>query len=797
MSKPDLFTVASPIGKQRIDDSGAPVGVVRMDVSKSYSGIGELLQKYINHSDLEAWEKIKTKIDYTFEKLGFALEPLEAETGFSKPIKAGIARGQRLLFKPNLVNPACIDPETHGPDTGRTACTEWPFIAALMRWFHDMLGISYHQMSLGEAGTCMAAAAGYYSKINPQRRLITPEAAIEGKIGEFYCGWGFYFARRYLAESLGPNRVDDPMKGYAESVAGTYIPPGQAPDRLMVYDLNRIFDDATKGREVEVPGGVNFKSITLHKAVVGGNPYDPNDSKAYPGCILVNVPKFKVHAITLFTNVLKNLGIGLYPMQSAKQGGFNWDYSSPQTAFPGMKARVPHHVWVSEVDPGNGVPKRDDTGKYLVRKTGGINATMIDILQAVKSQGTFMIHVVDGIETINLDHQGVLPGIKEPEGMVFAGIDPVAMDLLCARYMFSNVPIKEALEVGLEDGAGGRFPQKIPLPTLDGTNIITRSGYDCPLSRDHFFAGAEKSGLGVRKYYVVGKDALTDRPLASIQGHLGTEGDGVFSDLVTKTLFYDVFKIPWDMQKTVFHYFSAVDKVSGSSLKREFLEAFDEDGDGIVTYDNFGEKGYLDFALHSGGDSVSEMGMSPLGYLKGIFIQRSKMLKSGDPSWNPGGHDIFREVTYGAASFMAYKMSEMGLESPDPFAANVIWGKGKWPSFKLARFVYLGVQLYGMQFPFKMGFPSLYGAAFRYADLTQNDGGHAGKSRNRPDPEALMRYSTGVKNGEIAPLNFTFYMPAGYDILGGLKVPNVEITSDPAKIFTASFLDGKEIWKGM
>jgi hypothetical protein len=227
------------------------------------------------------------------------------------------------------------------------------------------------------------------------------------------------------------------------------------------------------------------------------------------------------------------------------------------------------------------------------------------------------------------------------------------------------------------------------------------------------------------------------------------------------------------------------------------LEAFDEDGDGIVTYDNFGKKGYLDFALHSAGDMVSEMGMSLLGYLKGGFIQRSKMIKLSDPSWNPGNHDIFREVAYGAASFTAYKMSEMGLESPDPFAANLIWGKGKWPSFKLARFVYLGVQLYGMQFPFKMGFPSLYGAVFRYADLTQNDGGHAGKNRNRPDAEALMRYMTGVKSGEIARLNFTFYIPAGYDTLGGFKVPNVEITSDPEKILTVSFLDGKETWNGM
>ena len=75
-----------------------------------------------------------------------------------------------------------------------------------------------------------------------------------------------------------------------------------------------------------------------------------------------------------------------------------------------------------------------------------------------------MIHVVDAIEAINLDHQGMLPGLKEPEGLVFAGIDPVAADLLCARYLFSNVPLQEALAAGLEDGHGGKFPQRVPVP---------------------------------------------------------------------------------------------------------------------------------------------------------------------------------------------------------------------------------------------------------------------------------------------------------------------------------------------
>jgi len=315
----------------------------------------------------------------------------------------------------------------------------------------------------------------------------------------------------------------------------------------MVYDLNRIFDDPTKGREVEVPDGVNFKSITLHKAIVGGDPEDPEDLKAYPGCILINVPKFKVHAITLFTNIIKNLGIGLYPMQSAKAGDHKWDYSVPYTPIPGMKGGIPHEVWVPEIDLETGLPKKDTAGNYIVNKTGGITATMIDIIKAVSNQGIFMIHIVDGVEAINLDHMGSPMGQREPEGMVFAGLDPVATDLLCARYMFSNVPIKEAMESGLDDGNDGRFPQEVPIPAVEGKDIITKMGLDCPLSRDICFKKAEERGLGQRKYYVVGRDRVTDSPLVTMQGHLGMIKDGVFSDLVTKTLFFSLHSMMYSV----------------------------------------------------------------------------------------------------------------------------------------------------------------------------------------------------------------------------------------------------------
>lgn len=786
------MVVDSPIGKQQVDSTGSPIGVVRMDVDKSYAGVGELLQDFINNSDQESWEKIRTKIDYTYENLDFALAPLEKETGLSSEIKSRLKRGQKLFFKPNLVVPQVIYPQIHGPGPQSTTCTEWPFIAALMRWFHDKMGIRYHQMALGEAATAMPALASHYTRLNPEGKIITTEATLEGKSGTFYGGWGFYFVRKYLAETPASGKNDNPMNGYAESVTGTYIPPGQVSDKLMIYDLNRIFDDETKGREVEVPDGINYKSITLHKVVVGGNPEDPEDLEMYPGCILVNVPKFKVHAITIFTNIIKNLGIGLYPMQSSKAGGHKWDYSVPHTPVPGMKGGIPHEVWVPELDTETGLTKRDASDNYIVNKTGGITATMIDIIKAVSNQGTFMIHIVDGIEAINLDHTGTAAAVRVPEGMVFAGLDPVATDLLCARYMFSNVPIKEALATELDDGTGGCFPQAVPIPVIEDNNIITRMDYDCPLSRNICFKKAEERGLGQRKYSVVGHDAIADAPLVSLEGHLGIVKEGIFSDLVTETLYYDMFKMPWDLQKTSFSYMEVIDQLTGSSLKKEFLEALDENGDGILDYEEFGKKGAWGALLYAAGNSFSMMS-EEFGTLKsGIYT--SIIFKNSDPKLNPHAHDIFKELQIATTVLAAFQMSQMEIEAPDPFMPDLTFGKGKWPSFQLADFFKIGMSLFGNGFPESISFPSLYSSAFFYADLIQNNGRFVGKNLIEPDPEVIDRYISAVLSGKEKPLDFTFFVPSGYDELSGKKVPNIEVTEDPVKIFTVSFAGGKEIW---
>jgi len=793
LSGKELF-IESPLGKRLPDSEGAPVGVVRLDPEKSYAGVGALLQQVIDESSQEAWDSIKARIDYTFESLEFALAPLRREPGFEENLKRRLRRGQKMLFKPNLVGPFNIDVQTHGPGMGSTTCTEWPFIAALMRWFHERMGVRYHQMAIGEAATALSAAAGLLTKMNPAGAAVTPEAVIEGRSGAFYGGWGFYFVRKYLAECAGFDPADDPMQGFDASVSGAYTPPGLGDQALRVYDLNRIYDDPRKGREVDVPGGVNYQAITLHKAIVGGDPADPEDRRAYPGCILVNVPKLKVHCYTLLTGVIKNLGIGLYPMQYSKAGDCCWDYSNPHQSIPGMKGGIPHEIWVADVDYETGLPKMDASRKPIVRKTGGISATMIDIIKAVQNQDIFMIHVVDAIEATNLDHMGSDMAIKEPEGMVFAGLDPVATDQLCARYLFTNVPLKEALAVEMDDGDGGRFPQAVPVPVLEGGNIVTKTSYDCPLSRYRCFVQAEERGLGGRAYHVRGWDMVEGHPVVSLGGHLGRVKDGVFTDIVTKALYFDFLKLPWDLQKTAFGYFAACDALSGSSLMKDFLRTFDADGDGILTYDETGKKGIASLQCQYGGQMVSCLATDPFGPLSAGAKIQLKSMKLQNPQMNPHGYDFLQEVSWGIVCLLAFRMSQMDMEGPDFFVPGLSWGKGKWPGFQTARFAMVGMSLYGQSFPMQIAHPSLYASAMLYADLTQNEGRYINASGGQMTAEPVLHYLADVQRGEVQPLDFVFHVPPGFDQIGGAPLPNVVATDDPGLVLTVRFKGGEEIW---
>ncbi|MHB1416078.1 MAG: DUF362 domain-containing protein [Chloroflexota bacterium] len=793
MTHPDSISVGTPLGPRRVDSEGAPLSVVRLDSERSYAGIGSLLQAYIDDRDEKAWEAIKAKIDYTYENLTSAMNRLHDLTGFGREVRARVDRGQKVLFKPNLVSVQNIDPQTHGPDGGTTSATEWSFVAALMRWFHDSLGIRYHQMCLGEAGTTTFATAGFYSFLHPDGQRVTTEAAMEGRAGSFYGGWGFYFVRRYLAEGLAPGSTEDPMLGYEESVSGTYLPPGHAGNRLMVYDLNRVSDAKGKGRDVEVPDGVNYRSITLHKAIVGGDPTDSADREAYPGCVLVNVPRLKVHAAALLTNAVKNLGIGLYPMDADRGEAGRWQYAYPHGTLPGVKALLPHQMWVAEMDHETGLPKLDEAGKIIVRRSGGMPATMADALKAVSHQGVYMIHVVDGVETINLDHN--YSGLPVPEGLVVAALDPVAADMFCARYMFGNVPMAEAEESGIVDNLGGHFPQRVPVPRLEDGAIVTGSGYDCPLARYGALAYVESRGLGRLAYHVVGQDVQSGLPLVSVGGRLGTVAGGTFTDLCTKAMYYAIQKVPWDLQKTMLAYLEATDRLTGSSWRQKFLATFDENGDGVVDYDETGRKATSAPRLHMAAVANAHKALTPLGYLSGTFTRASLEFKYQQATWNASGLDLLSDFVFHTTCLTALRMSTAETESADLFAPSLVWGRGKWPSFEMASFITLGSGIYGPGFPSKLGLGGLYGLAFRYADAVQNAGRYCGHICNRPEPGSMDRYIADLKSGRADPLGFTLYVPDGFATVGGESVPNVAETADSALVFTAVFRGG-ETWPG-
>ena len=795
MANKENTIINTTVGKSSSDTSGSPVAVIRMDPQQSYIGVPKLLQSFINEADNLAWEKIKEKIDYTYDNLVLLLEELDKETRLNKQLEDWLKEGKKLLFKPNLVSPACIDPINHSEALGYTACTGWPFIAALMRCFHDKLGISYHKMSLGEAGTGIPQTAAFYSRQYADGEKISTEAIIEGKCGSFYGGWGFYFVRKYLAENHPSSHQDDPMKGYDESIAGTYIPPGKAENRLMVYDLNRVSDIKAKHRDVNVADGVNFKNITLHKAITVGNSDNPGDIEEYPGCVLINVPRLKVHSQTLFTNAIKNIGIGLYPMELASDESAtstDWKYSYPPKYPPMIKCEIPHMPWVPQLDE-NSLPLRNNDGEYIVTRTYGLTGTIVDMVKAVVNLQVPEIHIVDAIFIVNKDHTGTGVSEQISEGLAFAALDVVALDHLCARYMFNNVPVAEARRLQKEHGLHTDFIQKVPVPQATNKDIITTEGYDEPLSRHGLFQYAEKRGLGRQDYYAVGWDAINEAPIVSLQGHLGFITDSEFKEIITSKLYYAVAKPLWDLQNTVLSYARSNDTLTGSSYYSQLLDCYDENNDGTIDYDEFSKKGFwLPLQrLVAWGRYLRTA--EEYGLLHGDFFAASRRLKYSNEKWNPERHDFLKEYLMSCVPELALQMSKVQEESTDPLFTGMTWGNGKWPSWQFASHISVINTIYQAQTPEGIANSSLYGLALQYADKKNNKGIYTGDTRIHSQPDVARNYILSIKNG--APrLDFVLYVPEGFGKLNNTSVPNVIETDDPHLLFTAHFNNDKETW---
>lgn len=790
----ESLIVDSELGQVKIDSEGSPISGVRMIVTEAYAGVPALLQKVINENDSQAWEKIVQKIDYIYNNIDYSLAGLDNETGFGREIKSQTRSGKKLLFKPNLVAPDVISLDTHGEGSGDPVCTQWPFIAALMRWFHDNLDISYHQMALGEASTSAFLFAVMGSKISGKK--ITTEAVFEGRSGDFYIGWGFFFVRRYLAERHPASHKDDPMQGYEDSISGAFLPPGRAGDRLMIYDLNKV-QDPTRGRTITVPEGAIYKEITLHKAIIGGDTSDARDVSDYPGCVLVNVPKLKMHFQDLITNAIKNLGIGLYPTQCPSSDESNcesWKYSYPCSSIPSYKGRLPHSPWILEMDEELHLPIKNENGKYIAVKTAGMSGTQSDIIKAVQSQNVLMLHVVDAIDTINISHNPDGKSVRIPEGYVWSSLDCVALDFFCARYCFKTVPMLEALSLKDKNGWTTEFVRHVPIAKIDGTNILTDEGLDSPLFRYNLYRYAEERGIGGQKYYILGWDSVTQAPLASLRGHLGWVDDGKFVELMTETMYYNPGTILHDLQKTILSYLSAHDSLTGSTLLKEFMDAFDENDDGIIDYDEKGRSGCETAQFSMLAYALDLQFTDKFGALKDNFIESLFFIKYSNPDWNAHGHDFTGEKVLLFKAARAFEMSKSEIAASDLFIPGMNWGKGMWPSWQTVTYMIFTDFIYGSQSLKHIGLRSIYGAAFQYADKTLNGGGYTGSCDQAiSDSKSIIKYFEAISSGR-KQLDFTLYVPCGYGCLENIKIANVEETDDPGRVWTAHFCGGKEVW---
>lgn len=748
-------------------DGRSLIGAVRLIPESSYVGVPELLEKYIKEKDETAWSEIKEKINYTYRNLGHALKPVLRKGNLKGKIRAEVNRGKKLFFKPNLVNPEVLSlagDGSPGSTTGLVACTDWAFVAALMRFFHDKLEIPYYQMAIGEAGTMMPA---YSALIG-----CTPEALIEGTPfgvdAGYWAGWPFYFVRKYLAETttpLGPN--DDPMNGYEDSITGDYVTPGKATlqGKLMVYDLNNA-ESFDRGRLVDVPdGGDNYDEIIIHKALVG----DPGDLDNYPGSVLVNCPILKVHIWTTLTNAIKNLGIGGWPMCAGHDGDtatYDWRYSYPADYPPGIKGGF--SGWKEEgVWKGHGVfherwyvvDANDEGMPVVITSTPsfGLDGTMVDINLAIKSQVPHILHIVDGVKVIDIEHSGSGTGLSREEGLIFASEDPVALDLLCARYMFKNVP--------RDPDSPDLFARGVPVPRYDGTlgAIVTDPGVDLRLLRSTLFDYAAGRGLGKVSYYVKGRDKTIwlgwPRPLlVSKDGHFGRVWwkYGGFRDVMTAELYFHMYGALSDLQPSVLAYAQATDDLTGSNYYGEFMALDEEPSDDIIDDRELGKNGVCDCVLALLGIRLNLGGKGEVDH--GTFFYNSRLLKYADPAWNLGRGDWLRVSMDTTAFAVALQMAtgpdtgEEGNPNTDPFF-GIQYGTGadgvsKWPSLQFAR--------YGLEMS----------VIYEYM------------------------YASAQRTGK----GFTLYVPAFppppyYNPYGK---PNVVETNDPAKVFTVLFADGEE-----
>ena len=246
----------------------------------------------------------------------------------------------------------------------------------------------------------------------------------------------------------------------------------------------------------------------------------------------------------------------------------------------------------------------------------------------------------------------------------------------------------------------------------------------------------------------------------------------------------------------VLAYAEANDALTGSAYKKAVLDAFDENADGIIDYDETGRKGWHNFSLCLGAVNthLPSADIGRAGFLKGSFLLSNVRLRCSKKEWNANEYDFAGDYDVNSAVLTAWEMSKVPAESEDPLFPGMTWGKGKWPSIQLARHINVCSRVYGARFPEGFDNASLYGNAFRYADSQWGNSEHTGEKARAETRDFIGRYHQAVAGG-AAPLPFVLYVPTGFGRMNGNNVPNVSETKDPTLVFTVDFNNGTESWQ--
>jgi hypothetical protein len=242
-----------------------------------------------------------------------------------------------------------------------------------------------------------------------------------------------------------------------------------------------------------------------------------------------------------------------------------------------------------------------------------------------------------------------------------------------------------------------------------------------------------------------------------------------------------------DLQATTLAYARANDAITGSKYT-QFLWDFDENGDGVMDYDEKFKCRTTHFMSH--GSRLQAISLAFPERLRIRFLLTAVLLRCTKKEWNPAGYDFNNWAEFNLTVTTAMAMAQAPGESADPFVPGLVWGKGKWPSIQFAEWQHICNQLYGGRFPVAFDvMTALYGIAFQYADTKFNKAARMSGGAN-----ILAAYHRDLEQG-THPLPFALFVPPGYGKVGSKNIPNVEETDDPKLIFTARFEGGREEWR--